>query len=384
MRDRIPGAFLRFLLAISMSLLMVGQAAAIPLSSSSPRGLPAWEPRSNADHERDDNDEDNGRILNVMTRNMFVGADFGPILTATTFPQFASEVAAAYIHVQQSNIPERAAALAKEIKAKQPDLVGLQEVSVWRTGPLFGAATNVTYDALQSLLDELAARGLHYTPIAILKEFEAEAPSALGIQIGFTDRDVLLARSDLRTSELKLSNVQAQHFTINLPITSPVLGTLIIPRGWISVDGKIRGKRFRFVTAHLESFHLGVQAAQAAELMQGPCNTTLRVILAGDLNTESTTGNPAQNAGYQIIQASGFLDAWTLLHPNDPGRTWPLHGDDPFTATTPTQRLDLVLVRGELNVLKTKLIGNTPAALTPSGLWPSDHAGLVSKVDLKP
>ena len=371
MRDRIPGAFLRFLLALSMSLLMVGQAAAIPLSR-------------NAEHDRDD-DEDNGRLLNVMTRNMDEGTDFGPIFTATTFPQFAAEVAAAYIEVQQSNIPERAAALAKEIKAKQPDLVGLQEVSVWRTGPLFGAATTVTYDALQSLLDELAARGLHYSPIAILKEFEAEAPSALGIQIGFTDLDVVLARSDLKTSELKLSNVQAQHFTVNLPFTSPILGTLIIPRGWISVDGKIRGKRFRFVTAHLESFHFGVQAAQAAELMQGPCNTPLPVIIAGDLNTESATGNPAENAAYQIILGSGFLDAWTLLHPNDPGRTWPLHGEDPFTAsTTPTQRIDLVLARGELRVLKTKLIGNTPAALTPSGLWPSDHAGVVSMVNLKP
>jgi endonuclease/exonuclease/phosphatase family metal-dependent hydrolase len=382
MRDRIPGAFLRFLLALGMSLLMVGQAAAIPLSTSTPQGMPAWG-IPNADHDGDD-DEDNGRLLNVMTRNMFIGTDFGPILTATTFDQFASEVAIAYLHVQQSNIPERAAALAKEIRAKQPDLVGLQEASIWRTGPLFGPATTVTYDALQSLLDELAARGLHYTPIAVLKEFEAEAPSALGIQIGFTDRDVLLARSDLRPSELKLSNVQAQHFTINLPITSPILGTLIIPRGWISVDGKIRGKRFRFVTTHLESFHPGVQAAQSAELVQGPCNTARPVIIAGDLNTESATGDPAQNTGYQIIQGSGFLDAWTLLHPSDPGRTWALHGEDPFTATTPTQRLDLVLVRGELGVTETILIGHTPAALTPSGLWPSDHAGVVSTVNLRP
>ena len=372
MRDRIPKTFLRFLLALSMSLLMVVQVVATPPS-----------PRRNANYDRNA-DEANHRPLNVMTRNMFIGTDFAPILTATTFFQFASEVAASYIDVQESNIPERAAALAKEIKAEQPDLVGLQEVSIWRTGPLFGAATTVTYDALQSLLDELAARGLHYTPIAILKEFEAEAPSALGIQIGFTDRDVVLARSDLDTSELKLSNIQARHFTVSLPLTSPILGTLIIPRGWISVDGKIRGKEFRFVNAHLESFHLGVQAAQAAELIQGPCNTALPTIIAGDLNTESATGDLAQNAGYQIIVGSGFLDAWTLLHPGNPGHTWPLHGDDPFTATTPIQRLDLVLVRGELNVLNTELIGHTPAALTASGLWPSDHAGVVSTVNLKP
>jgi len=48
---------------------------------------------------------------------------------------------------------------------------------------------------------------------------------------------------------------------------TPVLGPLTIPRGWLSVDGKIRGKQFRFVTSHLESFHAGVQAVQASELI---------------------------------------------------------------------------------------------------------------------
>ena len=325
------------------------------------------------------------RPLTVLTRNMDEGTDFGPIFTATTFPQFAGEVAAAYVEVQQSNVPERAAALAKEIEATQPQLVGLQEVSIWRTGPLFGPATTVTYDALQSLLDALEARGLHYYPVAILKEFEAEAPSALGIQIGFADFDVLLARSDLKTSELKLSNVQAQHFVLNLPFTSPILGTLTIPRGWISVDGKFRGKQFRFVTTHLESFHFGVQAAQAAELVQGPCNTQLPVIIAGDLNTESPSGNPTQNLAYQIVAGSGFADAWTVTHPGDPGRTWPLHGEDPFTPfATPTQRIDLVLVRGRVGITGAALIGHTPTDLTPSGLWPADHAGVLAVVNLKP
>jgi len=49
-----------------------------------------------------------------------------------------------------------------------------------------------------------------------------------------------------------------------------------------------------------------------------------------------------------------------------------------------TESIDLVLVRGELNVLNTELIGHTPAALTASGLRPSDHAGVVSTVNLKP
>lgn len=326
----------------------------------------------------------NDRPLVVMTRNMFLGTDFGPVLGATSFEGFLVAVGNAYLNVQQSNIPERAAAIAEEIQDKQPHLIGLQEVSIWRTGPFGGPATTVTYDALQSLLDELAVRGLHYRPIAILTGFEADAPSALGINIGFTDRDVVLARSDLATSQLKLSNVQAQHFSTNFAFVSPILGELTVPRGWISVDGKIRGKQFRFVSTHLESFHPGVQAAQALELVRGPSNTRLPVIITGDLNTESETGDPAQNAGYQIIIGSGFSDAWSVAHPTDDGFTWPLHLEDPFTSITPFQRIDLVLVRGELEVLDTELFGHTLADRTSSGLWPSDHTGVVSRIDLKP
>jgi len=315
---------------------------------------------------------------------MFIGADLSPILGATSFDEFLIAVANAYLDVQQSNIPERAAAVADEIQANQPHLIGLQEVSIWRTGPPGGPATTVTYDALQSLLDELAVRGLHYTPIAILDEFQAEAPSALGINIGFTDRDVVLARSDLATSGLKLSNVQAQHFATNFAFTSPILGQLTVPRGWISVDGKIRGKQFRFVNAHLESFHPGVQAAQASELILGPANTELPVMIAGDLNTESASGDPALNAGHQIIVGAGFQDAWTVSHPADPGFTWPLHLEDPFTSVAPFQRIDLILFRGQLEVLSTELFGHTPADRTASGLWPSDHAGVVSSINLKP
>ena len=44
------------------------------------------------------------RRLTVVTRNMFIGADFGPILGATDFNSFLTAVANAYLHVQQSNI----------------------------------------------------------------------------------------------------------------------------------------------------------------------------------------------------------------------------------------------------------------------------------------
>src|SRR6266478_2073493 len=80
----------------------------------------------------------NDRVLTVMTRNLDTGTDFGPIFSATTPFQLLTAVGAAYAEVQASNIPERAAGVAKEIEANQPDLVGLQEVTTVYIGPYGG------------------------------------------------------------------------------------------------------------------------------------------------------------------------------------------------------------------------------------------------------
>ncbi len=71
-------------------------------------------------------------ILTVMTQNVDDGTDFGPLFGAVTLDTLTTVVADTYSEVQASNIPERAATLAGEIAATQPDVVGLQEVSLWR------------------------------------------------------------------------------------------------------------------------------------------------------------------------------------------------------------------------------------------------------------
>jgi endonuclease/exonuclease/phosphatase family metal-dependent hydrolase len=333
------------------------------------------------------------RVLTVMTRNMDTGTDFGPIFSATTPLQLLTAVGAAYAEVQASNIPERAAGIAKEIEANHPDLVGLQEVTTVHTGPFGGPATTLVFDQLQSLLDELASRGLHYAPIAVLINLDAEAPafdSSFNLfDVRVTDHDVMLARTDLQTSEFKLEEIQFQHFTTNLTFSSPTLGLLTIPRGWISVDAKLRGKQYRFVTTHLEFLSPAIQAAQAAELVNGPGNTDVPVIFAGDFNSDAESSNAAANPAYLILLSAGFVDTWKQLHPNDSGFTFPLHGEDPFTSfSTPSERIDLVLTRNGwkgIAPLNVDLIGNNQSTdLTPSGLWPSDHAGLVASFNLEP
>src|ERR1035437_9956071 len=70
---------------------------------------------------------DNPHAITVMTRNMDAGTDLNYILA-------------------------RASRLADEIATHKPDLIALQEVTLWRTGPLLQPpATEVLYDQLDLL-----------------------------------------------------------------------------------------------------------------------------------------------------------------------------------------------------------------------------------------
>ena len=320
------------------------------------------------------------RTVTIMTQNMDAGTDFGLVLGATTKLQFLAAATATYQEVQASNIPERAQAVAREIGTQHPDLVGLQEVPLWRTGPLGQPpAAAVQFDGLQSLLDALNQQGLPYTPVAIMNEFDLEGPSSLGFDIRYTDRDVILARTGDDAPEL--SNIQQQHYSTSLTIPT-VFGPVNVPRGWESVDVNIRGRFFRFVMTHLEEASANVQVAQGNELLQVPGNTSLPVVFAGDFNS-AAAGGPHQTPTYSNLIAAGLVDSWNVAHPGDPGYTWPLHGEDPYTSSsTPTERIDLVLFRGGFGTLGGQLIGNSTTDLTPSGLWPSDHAGVVTTLQL--
>ncbi len=326
----------------------------------------------------------------VMTINMDTGSDFGFVVSAKTPLDLVLSVTATYQEIQASNIPERAGGIAREIQATRPYLVGLQEVTTVRTGPFGGPATTVVADGLTSLIASLAQHGLHYKPVAIQMNADVEAPafdqSFNLFDVRVTDFDVMLARTDLPVSEFKLEAVQQQHFTAMLVFPTPTGQSIPFPRGWIAVDTKLRGKSYRVLTTHLETFNLDLQAAQAIELVNGPGTSDLPVILVGDLNSDANNPDPAQSPGYHILVNAGFLDIWSRIHPSDPGLTWPLHGEDPSTPSSlANQRIDLILARGSGVEARTiALTGNSLRDLTPSGLWPSDHAGVVASFDLLP
>ena len=71
------------------------------------------------------------RELKVMTQNLYLGSSLDAAIEATTPTEFFVAVATIYGTVQFTNFPVRAAAIAREVAANDPDIIGLQEVSNW-------------------------------------------------------------------------------------------------------------------------------------------------------------------------------------------------------------------------------------------------------------
>src|SRR5437867_5505728 len=70
--------------------------------------------------------------VTVMTRNMYFGADLTPTIAATTVPALILAATHIFAVVNASDVPSRVDGMAAEIAKARPDLVGLQEVAIWR------------------------------------------------------------------------------------------------------------------------------------------------------------------------------------------------------------------------------------------------------------
>ncbi|MCX4666047.1 endonuclease/exonuclease/phosphatase family protein [Streptomyces sp. NBC_01381] len=326
--------------------------------------------------------------LKVMTRSLYWGADLAPVFTAGNFGELTEAVDEVFTGVQDTNFPERAEALADEVADTDPQLVGLQEVALWRSAPFDFSPTpnagHVEYDFLEILLDKLAARGKHYAAVSSVTDGDYEAPRATpsGLQdIRLTDRDVLLARTDLPARNFSVAHPQAAQFTnhVSLPNPiSPALPAIRVLHGWVGVDATVHGRTTRVVSTHLENLSPAVQEAQGQELLDGPLDTGLPTVLLGDLNSPAPGGQTYQN----LVDAD-FRDAWTSTHRNQPGFTCCQAADLRNPTSTLSRRLDYVLFRGGFTASASNRVGEQPADRTPSGLWPSDHAGVWSVLRLR-
>jgi hypothetical protein len=199
-----------------------------------------------------------------------------------------------------------------------------------------------------------------------------------GSYLRFLDRNVILARTDLKRSELALSNVRSGIYQATI---IPVEGFPEELDGWISVDAKIRGKILRFFCTHLEApvdQNDTTQVQQGEELITIMGQSKVPVILAGDFNSDlSGLGvGPDQTPTAAMIVDAGYDDTWQTLHPNEPGLTWPLYLEDINAGPSePFERIDLIFARN-LEIVDVAVVGNSMP-------FPSDHSGVVATLRIE-
>lgn len=379
--------------------------------------------------------------IKVVTYNLYVGADIFRVFSPTPcgVPQAVNDI---HGIIQTTNFPERAEAIADQIMLQEPHVIGLQEVSLIRTqfpgnslapdgsgieflgdfpaDPRFTFkldATTVAYDYLQLLLDALSARGLDYvavdsaSPVNADTEFPAIefgpdcTPLSIPMDLRLTDRDVILVKKNLPVNVAFGGNFQF-NTPVELPTLIPTPGGLVpaiyvteFTRGWGAINLTIKDQDYSVFNTHLEvgdrtlppdqGLNL-VQFAQALEIGQVATSTLPPPrILVGDINSSPMSGLTDPRPAYFVLtDGYGLADVWDIQdkQPAKPGFTCCQSElvDNPVSKLD--DRIDVVFADfGELvpEKIKAEVLGDEPADKTPTGLWPSDHAGVAAKLSFE-
>jgi endonuclease/exonuclease/phosphatase family metal-dependent hydrolase len=345
---------------------------------------------------------DRSSTVKIMTQNMDDGTDLTYIIGALTTQgatqeDVANAVDLTYAELQATNFPRRAAALASVIAAQKPDLLALQEASVWTAVVPASNPSLVQFDLIALLQSALRAAGTPYDLVTAGVVNDLALPGNNVALLRLTDRNALLIRSDLRPPAFKLSDVHARIYKAALPFAG-----LQVHAGWIEAMVHDGNKQFRLVNTHLQTPILGVSAAtdiqvlQADELIHTLRNSTIPVVICGDFNSDATASGPIDiTPTVGLIATAGYFEVWSALHASGPsGLTWPLFLEDgypppPFFAPSspwlpplPFERIDLFFSQGMTNVsIERVLAPVVDPAPDPAFSMPpfgSDHAGVVA------
>lgn len=378
--------------------------------------------------------------IKVMTYNLYVGADIFRVFEPSDcgLPEAVNDI---YQTILDNDFQARAEAIADQVLAEEPHVIGLQEVALLRsqlpgnslapdgsgieflgsfpTDPRFFFkldSTTVELDYLQILLAALASRDLEYVPVLSASTTNADVefpaiefdeacnPISALRDIRLTDRDVLLVRANL-----PVSLAFAKNFDLNAPLAlpteiptpgGPVPAIYVneLTRGWGAAVLTIKDQSYTVINTHLEvgdktlppdvGLNL-VQLVQALEL--GTARTAFPAprLLLGDINSSPDSGFTDPRLAYFVLtQSFGMGDVWTLQTKptNDPGFTCCQAETLDNEASQLDERIDMVLmdVDGLLpEKIKAQVLGEETDDKTPSGLWPSDHAGVEAKISFE-
>ena len=321
--------------------------------------------------------------VTVMTYNLYVGSSAEPALETTNLFQIPMVVGELYGNVIASDFPARAAAIAAIVKESQPHVIGLQEIELIRRQDPGDFLTNrepnaeeIDLDYLELLMNALQEEGLDYQVAAKVQNLDLEMPMLRDgkvTDVRLTDFDVILAGGDVVVSRPTTVNYMA-----GLPIAP--LG-LHVTRGYVAIDATIDDVTFRVVNTHLEAVDPGPRVAQAQELVEALADEELPVILLGDFNTPAPDGE-----AYRILLEAGYVDVWQSDSEGS-GATCCQADDLGNEASDLTRRIDQIFVKGvalhPAGSIRTLTVGDKPDDRLPTGLWPSDHAGVVAQLPVE-
>ena len=354
--------------------------------------------------------------VKVMTQNLYLGADIFKVVEAAFIPNpddpdgppisnpnpYAVPLAVFEVFqtMQDTNFPERAEAIADEIARCKPHVIGLQEVSTYyiQTPGDFKygnpkQASDLVIDFYTTLNAELKARGLHYQAFFVTNA-DIEMPmlnpyTGVLSDVRLVDHDVILVRKGLWAKKAYEGNYL---FNLSLNLSGVKVE---FTRGYVAVEVKIQGEKYRFLNTHLEvraeeeSEFRVVQAFQMNELLGLLNNENRPIIMLGDFKSSYDDEDFSHDVYGPIVppywQAiyRGYSDSWLLQE--NPGDGYTSGFDESVSDPTAelTTRIDLIFVdqkKLKIENVKAEVVGDELEDRTASGLWPSDHAGVVAKI----
>jgi endonuclease/exonuclease/phosphatase family metal-dependent hydrolase len=360
--------------------------------------------------------------IKVMSRNLYLGADVGVALAK--IPNMPAAAQFMWEQVQKTDFSKRKKILAAEIQAESPDVIGIQEATIWYCKAHFWSSKTEVFNFTKELLSELDGDyiiaekdgveannpGFSIGPIPLLtKVTDAKAFQPLFGQndadCGFQIGDALLIKKSLKQYVNQVGNSEYE-------AVYKVVPTLMeIYRGYTWADITMQGANVRFVTTHLESLwdenKIPKAADQARQLAKDLSSTKSPIVVIGDFNSDPRDPRPKNipNPGeqptasdkcpagsttcnaYKVMKNAGFIDSGPDA--SDPNTfSWGMNAlltgpdskrlkaaQDMGNKNGFTDRLDYIFVKNGMKVLSSRMIGQTP----PYG---TDHAGVVTELNV--
>jgi endonuclease/exonuclease/phosphatase family metal-dependent hydrolase len=203
--------------------------------------------------------------------------------------------------------------------------------------------------------------------VADQRTLDLEGPSDRGVDVRFTDGNVVLARKGV-----KVSHVRSSDFRHQLVIQTQALGPISVNRSFNQLDAVVRGAKLHFVNAHLEAYSPATRTDQAKELVKRALGSKRQTVLAGDLNSGPKLPKAEDRPPFEAIAGAGFKDERTAKQQ--------CCFNDDLVSGRWDHIVDHIMARPAVKLVRSFVTG---AEKTPGGRHPSDHGGVVSVLRLK-